>query len=373
MSGGAERLIADVVSDTSREKFSHTVCVLGKADFFAPKILESGSEVIELNLSGKHPWLAAARKVIPIIRQQQPDLILSWLYDASIVSRLAALRNRKIPLVTTLHAPDYDSETIKAGNWSPRKMEMMRWIDKISAKITKPYFVSCSNFVAESYKKNLGVDASEIRVIHNFINLESLKCEPGEAQKLRESLDIPKDGFVYTNVGRLDPQKGQIYLIKAFPKVLEAVPNAYLVIVGDGGLKSSFEELAKNLKIDHRVLLLGNRKDIGACLEMSDVFVFPALFEGFGIALVEAMAKSLPCIATRLEVLEEIIDDKVSGLFVAPESESELADAMIQIYQQPDFREKLGQQGFEKVKKRFFSQVIIPEWEKLYTEMSSDF
>lgn len=364
--------MADVVSNTSSENFSHTVCVLGEADFFAPKIRRSGSEVIELNLAAKRPWISGARKIGPLVRQQQPDLIMSWLYDASIVSRLVGLRNRGTPLITTLHAPDYDPETIRAGNWPPRKVEILRLIDKLFAKVTDSYFVACSNFVAESYKKRLGVKSSKIRVIYNFVNPESLTCDPSEPAQVRKSLDISEDGFVYINVGRLDPQKGQEYLIKAFAKVFAEIPNAYLVIIGEGPWKDSFIETTKLLKIEHRIRFLGRREDIGACLEMADVFVFPALFEGFGIALVEAMAKGLPCIATRLEVLEEIIEDKVSGLMAAPKSETELAEAMIQLFKQPELRERLGRAAFQKAEKYFFSTVIIPQWEKLFLEISKN-
>ncbi len=373
MSGGAERLLTDVVSKTSAERFSHTICILGRADFFAPEIRRNGSEVIELNLFGKHPWLAAARKIIPIIQRRQPDLIVSWLYDASIVSRLAVMRYRKIPLVNTLHSPDYDPETIKAGNWSSRNSKGLQIIDKISTKIANPYFTACSHFVAESYKRNLNVNPSRIRVIYNFITLESLVSEKTAPEQLKKSLGIPADGFVYINIGRLDPQKGQIYLLKAFQKVLADVPNAHLIVVGTGHLENSYKKLAESLKIAHRTYFLGNRKDIGVCLEAADVFVFPSLFEGLGIAIIEAMAKGLPCIASRLEVLREIIDDGISGLLVAPESETELAQAMVKVYRQPELREKLGKEAFETAHNQFLSRILIPEWEKLFTDVPAYF
>ena len=297
-------------------------------------------------------------------------MLVSWLFDASISMRLASVPRLGIPLITTLHAPDYDPETIKAGNWPPAKMEVLRWIDKLTAKMTRTKFVSCSNFVAKSYRSSLGITPENIRVIHNFVNPNSMKCRPGEARELRASLGIPEDAFLYLNVGRLDPQKGQIFLLKAFAEVVDRVPNAYLLIVGVGPLMESFTELVRELGLEHRVLLAGRREDIGACLEASDVFVFPPLFEGFGIALIEAMAKSVPCIATRLEVLEEIVEDGLSGIFVAPQSDTELAQAMIEIYRRPELREKLRIGGFERAKSRFFSEILIPEWEKLFLEAS---
>ena len=366
-SGGAERQLVDVVCNTSNEKFSHTVCMLGQYEFFAPVLKQKGHEVINLNLSGKHPWLSAAKEIVPVIQKRQPDIIHSWLYDAHITARLSAvLTGLKIPLLASLQNSDYEQETIVGGNWSPKKVEVLRLIDKFSARLSKPHFVACSKFVASSYINKLRIEQSQMSVIYNSVDPQTLICEPDEPQKIRHSLKIPADGFVYINIGRLDPQKGQVYLLQAFQKVLRQVPQAYLVIIGIGKLESSLKELAKSLKIEHRVFFLGVRRDIGACLEMADVFVFPSLFEGLGVVLVEAMSKSIACVASRLEVLQEVIEDEVSGLLVTPKSDTELAEAMIKIYERDDLRDKLRWEGFRKAEAKFFSEMLMPEWEKLY-------
>ncbi|MBA2726662.1 MAG: glycosyltransferase family 4 protein [Parachlamydiaceae bacterium] len=368
--GGAEHLLMNIVSKTSRSKFSHTIFVLRPSGGFAPIVRQNGGEVIELNLTGKRPWFAATRRIIPIISQRQPDLVLSYLYDASMVSSLVSFANRNIPLITTLHSPAYDSETIKAGDWSPRKVKILQKIDEFSAKLTKPNFVACSNYVAESYKNSLGIDSSKIRVIHNFVPSKFLNTESQKSQRLRKSIEIPKDGFVYLTVGRLDPPKGQIYLMKAFQEVLAEIPNAYLVIVGVGPSENDYKKAAEELKIDYHTRFLGSRNDVCELLEMADVFVFPTLFEGFGIALIEAMAKKLPCISTNLDVIREIVDDNISGILVESKSVSGLAENMIKLFKQPQLRKELGDKAFQKVQTCFSSDVIIPKWEELYLEIS---
>lgn len=363
-------MLMNIIAKTSAEKFSHTVCVLEHSRGFAPIARQNGSEVIELNLSGRRPWFTAPKRIIPIIRERQPDLILSYLYDASIVSRLASFSHRNIPLVTTLHSPAYHSETIKAGNWSPKKVKILQKIDEFSAKFTKTHFVACSNFVAESYKESLTIDSSKMRVIHNFVSSKFLNGDSGESQQIRESIKIPEDGFVYLTVGRLDPPKGQMYLMKAFKKVLADVPNAYLVIVGVGPSEKDYKKASADLKIDHRIRFLGSRNDISELLEIADVFVFPTLYEGFGIALIEAMAKKLPCISTNLDVIKEIVDNNISGILVEPKSVSGLVENMIKLFKQPQLRKELGERAFHKVQTCFSSDVIIPKWEELYSEIS---
>src|SRR5688572_14755206 len=117
-SGGAERLLVDVVCNTSKEDVELIVCVINKEDFFASKLQRHGCKIIPINEFEKHPFLSSSWKLRKIINRYKPDIIQSWLYDANIVARLAKIGKREISLITSIHSPDYDAETIKAGDWS---------------------------------------------------------------------------------------------------------------------------------------------------------------------------------------------------------------------------------------------------------------
>jgi glycosyltransferase involved in cell wall biosynthesis len=165
--------------------------------------------------------------------------------------------------------------------------------------------------------------------------------------------------------------KNHALLLRAFPKVLSAVPQAYLTIVGVGVLEQELKNLANSLGIAQRVRFLGRRKDVGACLEMADVFVFPTLIEGHGMALVEAMFKKLPSVASNIEVLREVLTDNENGLLFNPSEPDHLAAAMIKLYHQPELRERLGRQALEDAERRFHIRIIASEWEDYYREVSS--
>lgn len=371
-SGGAERQLVDVVRNTSKENFTHAVCVFRQPEFFAPVIRERGYEVFDLNLDGKHPWLRAAREIKKIVGNFKPDLIHSWLYDANMAARLAILPGKKLPLINSLQSTDYEAESIRSNNWSPRKINVLRLIDKTLAKITDPYFAACSDFVAKSYQKKISAKPSRTRVIFNSVDPKILAAEPDEREKIRRELKISDDAFVYINVGRLDAQKAQAVLLRAFQKTLPEVPNAYLVIVGVGGLENALKELAQSLGVENRVVFAGRQKNIGAWLGMADAFVFPSNFEGLPLALLEAMTKKLPCIVSDIEVHREVVEDKISALLVAPQSETALAQAMIQIYNQPELRKRLEEEAYRKAESHFFSRVLMPKWEKLYADVSAN-
>ncbi len=371
MSGGAERQLANVVRGTSREVVNHVVCVIGKADFFAPYIREAGYKVIELGIFAKHPFLATASRLRRIIAEEKPDIIHARLYDASISSRIVGLSGSRIPIITSLELADYEPEIIKIGNWNPRKNRVLKIIDKITALVTKPYFVPCSNFVKNSYQRHYGLDESKTQVIYNAVDTEVLSASADDLKKIREELALPPDAFIFLNVGRLDPQKNHKVLFEAFRQATAEIPNAFLLLAGVGYLEKELKNLTESLEIDDKVFFLGRRNDVGALLELADVFAFPSLFEGHPVALIEAMFKSLPCIASRIEVFEEVIVDSETGLLVNPSSAVELKDAMIKLYKDGNLRKSLGENALREAKVNYDIAVTARQWEKFYQKVKA--
>lgn len=368
-SGGAERQLVNLVNSTSAKEFNHVVCTIGEAGFFAPVVRQAGYKVIEMNISANRPFFQTARKFRQIIREEQPDIINSWLFDASIGARLARLPGNKIPIVTSLQSSDYAPEARQAGNWSPKKVAILRLIDKFTALLAKPYFVPCSEFVKKSYQIHFGIDEAKTEVIYNSVDADLLAATADDVKKIREELMLPPDAFIYISVGRLDAAKNHKILLEAFRKVLAEVPVSYLIMVGAGMLENDLKKQAEDLQIAERVLFLGQRNDVGALLETADVFVFPSLLEGLPVALVEAMSKSLPCIASKIEVFEEVIDEGENGLLINPHSSDELKGAMIKLYADENLRKSLGEKAFQTVNAKFSVKVTAQKWESFYKKV----
>jgi len=204
--------------------------------------------------------------------------------------------------------------------------------------------------------------------MYNSIDPSSLACEEGAPEQLRREFGIPNDALVFLNVGSMDLSKGQEGLLRAFTQVADAEPRAYLMIAGDGTLMSDLRLHADQLGVASRVRFAGQRSDIGACLEMADVFVFPSLVEGLPIAPLEAMMKGLPCIASRIKPLREVFRHGETGLLVTPGSADELAAAMIDLARDPIRRKALGEQAREEAMRRFHCRTAISEWEELYRQ-----
>ena len=144
-----------------------------------------------------------------------------------------------------------------------------------------------------------------------------------------------------------------------------------MLLAGIGPLEKELKDLAESLKINEKTLFLGRRNDVGALLELADVFAFPSFFEGLPVALIEAMFKRLPCVASRIEVFEEVITDRETGLLVNPNSATELKDAMIELYRNADLRKSLGENAFREAKATYDIAVTARQWEKFYQKVKA--
>lgn len=368
--GGAERHIVDLAANMDRDEFRHTVCYLRPPDTLAAEMRAVGVAVIGLELPGKHPFLSAATRLLPILRSHRPDVIHTETYDADISARLVRLAGNRTPIVTSIGNLAYEPEMVAMAGWSPTKVAVLRSLDWLSARWSTPQFVAVSHFVERSAIKRLKVPPARIRTIYNAVNPDALHCAPDQSSQLRQSLGIPERGFVYLTVGRVDPPKGHRHLLHAFARLVASQPDAYLVVVGDGPSVGEVHRLAGELGIAERMRMPGSRADVGVFLEMADVFVFPTVFEGFGLALVEAMFKALPCVASRIGPLPELITDGETGLLVPPGVSDELAAGMANLYNDPARRRAMGAAAQQDASRRFHIQVLAPQWEQLYRELA---
>lgn len=131
-------------------------------------------------------------------------------------------------------------------------------------------------------------------VVSNGIDIGKFR----NGSSIRHELGIDRETFVLCHVGSFSYPKNHIFLIKLFKKVLACKPDACLLLVGKGTLEADIRKLVLNEGLEERILFLGNRSDIYNVLKSSDVFVFPSLYEGFGIAVIEAEASGIPIVVS---------------------------------------------------------------------------
>ena len=169
-------------------------------------------------------------------------------------------------------------------------------------------------------------------------------------------------------VARLEPEKGHPTLLEAWPAVLRAVPDTYLLIVGEGSRRDALEAQARELQIAHRVVFTGRRDDVPAVTAALDVAVLPSYREAQGLSVLEAMALSRPVVASNVGGIPEMIEDGVTGLLVPPHDAEALATAIVRLLRDHPYADTLGRAGHDLVHDRFCIELMVSAVESIYDE-----
>jgi glycosyltransferase involved in cell wall biosynthesis len=219
-----------------------------------------------------------------------------------------------------------------------------------------------------------GMAPEKVRHIPHGVDMERFRPpRPGERDELRRRLGLPPDGLIVTFTGRLLRGKGLESLVEAFALV-EA--RARLLVVGSGeGQALSVEDVLREriarADLAGRVLMTGRVENVEDYLRASDLFVFPSVFEGLGLSLIEAQACGLPAIGARTGGIVDVIDDGRTGLLVDPGHTENLAAAMRALLSDERMRAALGAAARERALRRFDVLDSVDRYRALFQELAS--
>ncbi|MDH7602909.1 MAG: glycosyltransferase family 4 protein [Armatimonadota bacterium] len=208
--------------------------------------------------------------------------------------------------------------------------------------------------VSDAVRRHLaaqGIPAERIRVVHNGVDVQAY--QPVDLEKAKNDFGYEPDAPLFGVFGRLSPEKGQRVAIEAMFLIQDDIPNARLVIAGDGPERESLLTCARVLGVADRVDFVGFVKDVRHLMSACDVVVVPSLKEGFGLVAVEAMALERPVAASATGGLPEIVLQGETGILVAPEDPKALAQALLELAQDAELRSRLGRNGRRRVEEEF--------------------
>lgn len=229
--------------------------------------------------------------------------------------------------------------------------------------------------ISESTKvdlmRYLHIPEKKIRVIPRYPDRRFIEFteKEGLAIKVREKYRLPDRYILY--VGTLEPRKNLVRLIKAYAQAKrDPSITQYLVIAGKKGwLYDSIFEVVKALHLEDEVIFTGfvDDEDLPALYSQADLFVYPSLYEGFGLPPLEAMVCGTPVLTSNCSSLPEVVGD--AGLLVDPKDVDEIAKGILQVLKNREFREKIREKGIERAK-RFSPQRAIEATIEVYREMA---
>jgi glycosyltransferase involved in cell wall biosynthesis len=365
--GGGQTIVWNGIRFADRDSYDIRACHLLPDDEMRPAFLECGVPVTHL---GHRPGFGL-RTVVRLTRLLRRDRIDIVHVHSDLDRKYAqtAAWAARVPVVGHLHA-----EWDHLGPQLPRNPSALRRLRARSAATVRN-FVERSvvrHYIAESTRVRdlfLPLVDAPIIVLDQAIPIDRFDAAldgMGEAG-LREELAIAPTATMLVNVSRLVAGKGHEDLLRAFAAVREQAADAVLVIVGDGDRRGLLQQLAAELHLTQAVVFTGSRDDVPEVLVAGDIFVFASESEGFGIAVLEAMAASLPVVAFGLPAFEEFAVDGVTAELVPLGDVTALAEAVAALIDDPERAEMMGRAGRNLVEGRFRADAVARSFESVFS------
>ncbi|HEV2370693.1 MAG TPA: glycosyltransferase family 4 protein [Streptosporangiaceae bacterium] len=301
--------------------------------------------------------LRGFRAVRALLAKLAPDVIHAQDRRAGLVASFAA--GTATPVVLTFHGvPDTAAgRWVQAGPWQGRRPGVaggsrMAADALVSRRVR--FTVAPSRAMAAFLRRELRVPHARLRVVHNGVAVPAPRG--------------PADGLLtFATLSSFAPCKATPVLVEAFLGLAAARPGTRLLMVGDGIDRAQCEGLARQSPAGRQVEFTGHRTDVDAQLGRADVFVLPSLNENLPLALLQAMAKGLPCIATAVGGVPEVLDS-TCGVLVAPGDVAALRAAMTAVAGDPDLAARLGSAARQRVMQRFSLSRCADDHLRLWSE-----
>lgn len=350
--GGGPAHVRDLIAGLAGPEFGFTVG--GPAGgALLPALTAAGADFAPI--AADRLSLGALRDTIRLARARRIQVIHSHGKGAGLYGRLAARLTGAVAIHTFhgIHAAGYGRGYLRL------ERALARWSFAV-------VHVSESQ-AAEARALGLA-PTGRTRVIVNGVDAPSIRAAAARAPLSRATLGLRPDALVLATVARFDPVKRLEVLVRAMPLLAARVPEAQLLIVGDGPSRDALLALARTLAPEGGVVFAGAIPDAARVLPLVDLYVTASRREGLPLAVLEAMACGLPVLASAAPGHVDAVEPEVTGRLVPLDDAPALAAAAGLLLRDPALRARMGRAGRERVEQRFSSARVLGEIADLYRE-----
>lgn len=360
--GGVERLLSESIPYLDRDRFEYEVCFFTPwKDDVVPEFEQAGIPVSCLDLtSDRDP--ASFTRLRKHLRKGSYDIIHTHSPFPSVVARVVAPRKRLSGFVHTEHSLP----------------ESRNPLTRVANRLTYPtcdIVVPVSRAVEHSVKAARLLKPKATQLVYGGIDDASLAAVGDDAiATARQSLQIASDHRIVGNVAHLREQKGLEVWLDAAKEVVEALPTTTFVLVGrekEPGYRAHLEAHAGRIGIAEHVRFAGFQRDPYPYMGAFDVFLMSSEYEGFPIALVEAMAMGVAVVSTDVGGVREALGPERTGLLADPGDSSGLARQVLALLQNDEMRADLARSAQERARTEFTVRHMVEQVESLYEGLLS--
>lgn len=304
--------------------------------------------------------LSPAKSIASLVDREDIDVIHCTLQIALWMGWIGAKLSHHDPsLVIAIHT------TI---NWRNKDEWLDKWLYQWLMRGCHKVIFVCKT--QESiWLKRFPFLQKKSQVIHNGVDTEYFKREPllEAGKEYRKLIGIPDRGKIICSIAGFRPEKGHVFLVDAFERVLREIKDAYLVFAGDGPLRASIQQAVLDCGMQKNVRFLGSVDDVRPLLAASDLSIIASTaVETFSMAMLESMAMRVPLVATDIGGTSEAVISGKTGMIVKPESAEDLAFSIMTLLKDNELCRQMGDNSRSLVEQRFTKSRMIAEYEELF-------
>lgn len=293
--GGAEKVVCELADNLYQA--GHEVKIVYFVGGITKRPINKQIGISKIPLDLKTSIFKSLHTVIKVVDDFKPDVLHSHMFHANIMARYVKIFRKKLRIICSSHS-----------NYEGGKLRMK--IYSLTENLCDVH-TNVSDNAAKALMKAGAVKNKKIIAVYNGIDTNKYKFDEKIRFNTRKELDFDESAKVILTIGRIDVPKDYPTLLKAFKIVRQNQENTFLLVVGDGPKRKEIEDLSKNLGIYKYVKFLGLRGDIPALLSACDLFVSSSAWEGFGLAILEAMLCQRPIVATATDGARELLQQKM--------------------------------------------------------------
>ncbi|MBM3821659.1 MAG: glycosyltransferase family 4 protein [Verrucomicrobia bacterium] len=313
-----------------------------------------------------HPWhdLQAYLALTRVLRASRPDMVHTHSGKAGVLGRWAARSARIQTIVHTIHGPSFGPFQGRLANAA------FRGAERAAGRCTHHYVAVAQAMIDQYLAAGLGRPDDYTLIRSGFDTRPFAEARRDPA--VRAGWGIGEDDFVVGTLSRLAPLKGMEDLISAAPLVLERVPRAKFLMVGDGSLRGVLEAEIRRLGLERAVVFAGlvRPEEVPGCVAQMDVLAHLSRREGLPRALPQALAAGKPVVAFDVDGAREVCLDGEHGFLLKAGDVRGLSERLVELAEKPELRRRFGEQGRRWVASRFSVETMVDSLEALYRRLA---
>lgn len=359
--GGLENGLVNLINRMSADRYRHAIVCIDDFTNFRDRIQRTDVEVYALH---KKPGtdLGAYVRFWKLMRHLRPAVVHTRNLGAlefQFFAWLAGVRHR----IQGEHGRD----TSDLDGTNQKYLLFRRFMGPLVSR-----FIALSQDLADWLEQHANVLPKRISQIYNGV--DTIRFSPA---KNRQSIPVenfvPEDGIVIGTIGRMQPEKNQLVLVRAFIQLLDSVERGRdrlrLVIIGDGVLRKQALTLLQEAGAENLAWLPGTRDDAPKMMKAFDIFILPSLIEGISNTILEAMATGLPVVATAVGGNPELVDEGKTGITIPAGDVTAMGQAIQKYIEDKALRQDHGAAGRKRVEQMFSMESMVNSYLAVYDQV----